>query len=136
MSKNGPDLFISPYPKLPLFGTYCPKINMIHDVLDLTHPAYKRRIKALFDGYRLRRALRLADLTWYVSSWSLEETRRYAGFTGNNPRVRYNGLNDTFTQTKANNEETILAKHQLKPGYALVLGNGLPHKNLVSRNIN
>jgi glycosyltransferase involved in cell wall biosynthesis len=130
LSKDGMRLFISPYPKLPLFGTHCRTINMIHDVLDLTHPAYRRRIKALFDGYRLKKALRMADLTWYVSSWSLEETKRYAGLTGNNARVRYNGVDDAFTLNRRNNEERILAKYQLKPGYVLALGNGLPHKNL------
>lgn len=130
LSKDEIRLFISPYPKLPLFGTYCPKINMIHDVLDLTHPAYKRRIKVLFDGYRLKKALRAADLSWYVSSWSLEETRRYAGFIGENPKVRYNGIDDSFTPTRKENEDKILEKYQLKPGYVLALGNGLPHKNL------
>jgi glycosyltransferase involved in cell wall biosynthesis len=130
LSKDGMKLFISPYPKLPLFGVHCRTVNMIHDVLDLTHPAYRRRIKALFDGYRLKKALRSADLTWYVSSWSLEETNRYAGFTGNDARVRYNGLDDTFTPNKGKNEEETLDKYQLKPGYVLSLSNGLPHKNL------
>jgi glycosyltransferase involved in cell wall biosynthesis len=130
LSKDKIKLFISPYPKFPLFGVYCPKINMIHDVLDLTHPAYKKRIKALFDGYRLRKALRAADCTWYVSSWSLEETRKYAGFVGENPKVRYNGIDESFTPTKKENEDKILDKYQLRPGYVLVLGNGLPHKNL------
>lgn len=130
LCKDRIKLLISPYPKLPLFYVHCLTINMIHDVLDLTHPAYRRRVKALFDGYRLKKALRKADLTWYVSSWSLEETRRYAGFTGNNARVRYNGLDDAFTSNKGDNEEKILEKYQLKPGYLLALGNGLPHKNL------
>jgi len=130
MTKLDTSLFISPYPKLPLFGTYCPTINTIHDVLDLTHPAYKRRIKVLVDGYRLKRALRKADLTWYVSEWSLEETKRYAGFTGHNPKVRYNGIDEIFTPKKNKNEEKILMKYRLKPGYILVVGNGLPHKNL------
>ena len=68
LSKDGIKLFLSPYPKLPFFGIHCPSLNMIHDVLDLTHPAYRRRIKVLFDGYRLKRALIKADLTWYVLS--------------------------------------------------------------------
>ena len=130
LSKDGIKLFLSPYPKLPFFGIHCPSLNMIHDVLDLTHPAYRRRIKVLFDGYRLKRALRQADLTWYVSSWSLDETKRFADFTGNNPKVRFNGVDETFTPKRAQNEEEILAKYQLKPGYILAVGNGLPHKNL------
>jgi glycosyltransferase involved in cell wall biosynthesis len=130
LSKDGIRLFLSPYPKLPFFGIHCPSLNIIHDVLDLTHPAYRRRIKVLFDAYRLKRALKKADLTWYVSSWSLDETRRFAGFAGNNPKVRFNGIDERFTPTKGQNEEEILVKHQLKPGYILAVGNGLPHKNL------
>ena len=130
LTRDGIRLFISPYPKLPLFGTHCLTVNMIHDVLDLTHPAYRRRIKAFFDGYRLKRALRKADLTWYVSSWSLKETRRYAGFIGKNPKVRHNGIDEKFAPKKEQNEEKSLKKYQLEPGYVLVVGNGLPHKNL------
>jgi glycosyltransferase involved in cell wall biosynthesis len=130
LSKDGIKLFLSPYPKLPLFGVHCPSINMIHDVLDLTHPAYKGRIKVLFDGYRLKRALRKADLTWYVSSWSFDETKRFAGFAGNDPRVRFNGIDESFTPTRGENEGEILAKYQLSSGYILAVGNGLPHKNL------
>lgn len=131
LSKDGIKLFIRPYPKLPLlFELHCLAINMIHDVLDLTHPAYRKRIKAFFDAYRLKKALKRADLTWYVSSWSLEETNRYAASTGNNAKVKHNGLDDTFTPNKGKNDEETLAKHQLKPGYVLALGNGLPHKNL------
>jgi glycosyltransferase involved in cell wall biosynthesis len=130
MTKHAHSLFISPYPKLPLFGTHCPAINMVHDVLDLTHPAYRRRIKVLFDAYRLKSALQKANLTWYVSSWSLRETERYAGFTGNNPRIRYNGIEGTFSPYKGKNEKKVLMKYGLEPGYVLVIGNGLPHKNL------
>ena len=43
ITKQGFDLFISPYPKLPLFGCYCPAVNTIHDILDITHPAYRGR---------------------------------------------------------------------------------------------
>ena len=130
LSREGINLFLSPYPKLPFFGIHCLSINMIHDVLDLTHPAYRRRIKVVFDGYRLKRALRQADLTWYVSSWSLDETKRFAGFTGNNPKVRFNGIDETFTPKGAQNEEEIFAKYRLEPGFILAVGNGLPHKNL------
>lgn len=130
LSKDAIRLFLSPYPKLPFFGIHCPSLNMIHDVLDLTHPAYRKRIKVLFDGYRLKRALKKADLTWYVSSWSLDETKRFAGFTGNNPKVRFNGIDERFTPTRGQNEEETLLKYQLKPDYILAVGNGLPHKNL------
>ena len=129
-SNQGFSLFISPYPKLPLFGCHCSAVHTIHDVLDLTHPTYKRRFKIFFDKFRLRTALRKASLTWYDSSWSQEETKKYAGFVGKNPRVRYPALDEKFKVKEQKNEDNILNQYELKPGYILVIGNGLPHKNL------
>jgi hypothetical protein len=85
-TKNGADLFISPYPKLPLFGVHCLSVNMVHDVFDLTHPAYRRRVKIYFDKFRLKAALNKADLTWYMSHWSMHETQKLVGFAGRNPQ--------------------------------------------------
>jgi glycosyltransferase involved in cell wall biosynthesis len=130
LTKNGVSVFISPYPKLPFFGCHCGAIHTVHDVLDLTHPAYRKRHKVLFDGFRLRMALRKADLTWYDSIWSKEETRKYAGYAGENAKVRYPGVNKIFNPERQKNEDDVLKKYRLKPGYILVLGNGLPHKNL------
>jgi glycosyltransferase involved in cell wall biosynthesis len=130
LTKGDVDLFISPYPKLPLFGCFCPALHMIHDVLDLTHPAYRRRVKALFDGFRLKRALRRADMTWYPSSWSLRETEAYAGAVGRNPKVRFLGIEDAFRPMRDGRMDETPRKDRLHPGYVLVLGNGLPHKNL------
>jgi len=128
--KKDCQLFISPYPKLPLFGCDCLTVHTVHDVLDVTHPAYKKRLKAYLDKLRLKKALRRADLTWYDSSWSREETEKLTGFSGNNPRVRYLGIDEAFTPKKEENEEHILEYYGLQPGYILILGNGLPHKNL------
>ena len=85
LAKEGVAFLLSPYPKLPLFGSYCPAINTIHDVLDLTHPAYKKRVRTFFDRFRLKLALRKASLTWYDSRWSLRETEKCVGFVGKNP---------------------------------------------------
>ena len=124
-------VFISPYPKLPLFGCDCLAVNIVHDVLDLTHPAYEKRFKTHFDKLRLRKALKRADLTWYDSLWSMEETKKnLAGLSGKNPRVRYLAVDERFTPEREQNEEHILKKYDLQPGYILILGNGLPHKNL------
>jgi glycosyltransferase involved in cell wall biosynthesis len=130
LTKGDVSLFISPYPKLPLFGCFCPALHMIHDVLDLTHPAYRRRVKALFDGFRLKRALRRADMTWYPSLWSLRETEAYAGNVGRNPKVRFFGIEDAFRPMGDGRMDETPRKDRLPPGYVLVLGNGLPHKNL------
>lgn len=124
------DLFISPYPKLPVFGCSCRAVNMVHDVLDLTYPAYKRRIKTVFDRYRLKQGLIRADLTWFVSEWSRQETEKLVGTCGSNPRVRYNGIDARFQPGMEEFMDDIIAGYGLSPGYILVIGNGKPHKNL------
>ena len=130
LSKQDFSLFISPYPKLPLFGCQCDAVHTIHDVLDLTHPAYKRRFKVIFDRFRLKMALKKASLTWFDSSWSLEETKKYVGTVGRNPRVRFPGLDEKLKEKEQRMEEDVLKKYGLGPGYVLSVGNGLPHKNL------
>jgi glycosyltransferase involved in cell wall biosynthesis len=130
LSKQEFNAYISPYPKLPLFGCHCIAVHTVHDVLDLTHPAYRKRFKLFFDIFRLKTALKKADLTWYDSSWSMEETKRLAGFAGKNPRVRYLGIDKRFNPLGAQDKNGILRKYDLKAGYILVVGNGLPHKNL------
>ena len=124
------DIFLSPYPKLPLFGCGCPTIHIIHDILDLTHPAYKRRFRVLFDRLRLRQALRKAALSWYDSFWSLQQTKQHIGLSGRNPRVRYPAISDSFHPETQPRDNKLIKKHNLEPGYILTLGNGLPHKNL------
>ena len=130
LSKQDFSLLISPYPKLPLFGCYCTSVHIIHDILDLTHPAYRKRIKSIFDSFRLRMALRNADLSWYDSFWSLNETKKYTGLTGNNPKVRYPGIDEKFNPSISLDNGNIFRRYGLEPGYILVVGNGLPHKNL------
>lgn len=130
LTGNNVDLFISPYPKLPLFGCHARAAHIIHDILDLTHPAYKKRLKVFFDGWRLKRALKRADLTWYDSLWSQKETRNYAGTIGKRPRVRYPGIDASFSPEKAVEDNAVLKKYGLEPGYILSVGNGRPHKNL------
>lgn len=131
MTRGGYAAFISPYRKLPLFGCHCPSVHTLHDVLDLTNPLYRWSLKTLLDIHRLRQALRRADLTWYDSRWSLQETERLVKTSGGNPRVRPLGVDERFTETAGPVDLAVLEKYGLRPGaYVLVVGNGLPHKNL------
>ncbi|MBN1273896.1 MAG: glycosyltransferase family 4 protein [Candidatus Aminicenantes bacterium] len=129
LSKQEFQVYISPYPKLSLFGIHCPAVHTVHDVLDLTHPAYRKRLKTFIDTRRLKKALKKASLTWFDSRYSLKETQKYAGYSGANPRVRYPGLDMKFSSRRTKTDGEILNKFNLKPGYILVIGNGLPHKN-------
>jgi len=124
------DLYISPYPKLPLFGVHCPAIHIIHDVLDLTHPLYKTRFKTVFDRYRLKKALHRADITWYDSSWSMSETQNHFGRCGRNPKVRHPGIDEAFQPQEHMDDQRILKEYGLEARFILALGNGMPHKNL------
>jgi len=130
ISRQGFKLFISPYPKLPLFGSHCKSINTIHDVLDLTHEAYKNRPGVLFDKFRLKSAIKSASLTWYDSSWSQKETSQLTGLSGKNPRVRYPGVDELFSTRNKVDHQNILKKYKLESGYILICGNGKSHKNL------
>ena len=130
LSKQDFSLFISPYPKLPLFGLHCKAVHTIHDILDLTYPVYRKRFRVILDRFRLKMALKRASLTWYDSSWSMEETRKFVGFAGKKPRVRYPGLDEKLKEEGLRDEGHILGKYGLQPGYILAVGNGLPHKNL------
>ncbi len=130
LSRKGATLFISPYPKLPLFGTFCPSINTVHDVLDLTHPAYRKRSKVVFDTFRIKAALKRADVTWFDSESSLRAAEELLGMVGRKPRVRYPGISEAFNPGHPETEEAILNKYNLEKGYILTVGNGLPHKNL------
>ena len=130
LTRNNIDLFISPYPKLPLFGCHSKSAHIIHDILDVTHPAYKKRLRAPFDAWRLRNALKRADLTWYDSEWSRKETLKFVGSVGKTPRVRYPAIGDAFSPEKSVEDAPALKNYGLNPGYVLVIGNGLSHKNL------
>ena len=130
LCRQGTTLLVSPYPKLPLFNCDILSINTVHDVHDLTHFAYKNKLKRVFDSFRIKQALRKACLTWYVCSWSLKETKKLIGSAGWNPRVRYNGIDARFVPDENGKGKIILAKYGLKRDYILVLGNGLPHKNI------
>lgn len=125
----GHDVFLSPYPKLPLFGVRCRAVHIIHDVHNITHGAYAGTLRARFDRLRLGRALRRADMTWYDSEYSRAQTEALAGTDGRDARVRHPGLGSFSCATRPG-DEADLARLGLAPGYVLALGNGLPHKNL------
>ncbi len=130
LTRRRADLFVSPYPKLPLFGCRCPAIHIVHDVLDLTHPPYRKRLRKHFDLVRLKMALRSSNLTWYDSDWSLQEAIALTGWGGRNPKVRYPAVEERFKPDDGADDRPILQRLGLTPGYILCIGNGLPHKNL------
>ena len=131
LTRQGFSLFISPYPKIPIFSKSCCKaINTIHDVFYISLPIYRKNFKTFFDRIRLRAALNCAATTWYVSSWSLKETEKLVGHSGTNPKIRYNGIENRFFKKITEQQNISKEKYKLEGDYILVLGNGRPHKNI------
>jgi len=113
------DLLLSPYPKLPPFA-FCPMVHTVHDVLYLTHPAYRGRLWRRAGGLlRLKHAASIASLSWFDSRASLEACRAL-GVRPRNARVRHLAIDARF----APDGEAVPI------GRFLFVGNGLPHKNL------
>lgn len=130
LTRKGFDLFISPYPKLPFWGVHCPAVHTVHDVLDLSFSCYEKKFKTVVDRQRLKWALGKSALTWYDSQWSRRETEAQTGIAGQNPRVRHLALDQRFSEKASPEDGTVLKKHGLEKDYILLVGNGLPHKNL------
>ena len=129
-SRTGFDLLVSPYPKLPLFGVGCLSIHTVHDVIDLDERNCNRVFRRSFDRWRLKNALHYASLTWYVSSWSQQQTQNLFGTAGRAPRIRPNGIADIFKKPVDPADASIRSIYGLDVGYVLSLSNGKPHKNL------
>lgn len=123
-------VYLSPYPKLPPFMRGVVAVNIVHDVLNITHSKYKRSLHARYALARLYHGLLRADMTWYDSRASLDEAQRLTGRTGRDARVRHLGIGRMFTPEAHPADAEWLKKLGLEAGYVLVLGNGKPHKNL------
>jgi len=118
---RGYQLFLSPYPKLPWRQLPCPAIHTVHDVLYLSHPAYKgSRLRVWAAKARLARSLKHATLTWFDSEASLGACRTLFGYVPN-AMVHHLAV-DVMFQPQISGESD--------DPYFLFVGNGLPHKNL------
>lgn len=115
-------LFLSPYPKLPLSGLYCPAIHTVHDIFYLTHEAYRGNgLQCWLDKTRLQMALKRSALTWFDSSETEHECRQMFSIDGET-RVRYPAIEASFTRSGA----CVAGVGD----FFLYVGNGLPHKNV------
>jgi glycosyltransferase involved in cell wall biosynthesis len=115
------DLYISPYPKLPLLSLYCPMIHTVHDVFYLTHGTYRRkRLRTMVAKWRLNRSLSRATLTWFVSAESKRACEDLVGPV-EHAAIRYSPVESGFSPVSP--ESSSLE-------YFLCVGNGMPHKNV------
>ncbi len=119
---RGHDLFVSPYPKLPLRRLPCPAVHTVHDVFYLTHPLYRKNVLRSFVGKQiLRRSLKLAALSWFVSESSHAACEVLFG-KAPETRIRHLPVDAIFIP------DMNIAP--ARPPFFLYVGNGLPHKNV------
>ncbi len=118
---QGFDVFLSPYPKLPLRRLPCSSIHAIHDVFYLTHPAYQgNRLRRLAGLWRLKQAVSSASLTWFDSKVSQDETENLVGDIAHDVAIRFPAIEASFRPDR----------RVKKKDFFLFVGNGLPHKNV------
>jgi len=118
---EGSDLFLSPYPKLPVRNMPCPCVHTIHDVFYLTHPAYQgNRLRRTAALWRLKHAVSKADLTWFDSLTSKHETQGLTGEINHTSHIRFPSIEASFKPDR----------RIKKKDFFLFVGNGLPHKNV------
>ncbi|MFC1536433.1 glycosyltransferase family 4 protein [Pseudomonadota bacterium] len=121
---KGQDLFVSPYPKLPLLKLPCPAIHTVHDVYYLTHPACrKHRLRTMISSWVLRRSISNAVHTWFTSKASQEACEILLGTKVECAEVYYSPVKSCFIPSSQ-------IKAEQEPAYFLCVGNGGRHKNV------
>jgi len=117
------DLFLSPYPKLPLLHLPCPAVHTVHDVFYLTHPTYrKNRLRTMIARWLLRRSISRAALTWFVSQTSQQACETLVG-VAQHAAVRYSPVEPGFFPP---DEMNMIQE----PAFFLCVSNGMSHKNV------
>lgn len=127
LSRDGADVFLSPYYKRPLTAP-CPVVVTVHDLFFIGYPGRRRR---LYDATMTRLArlyARGADAIVADSEHSRRAIVARLGIDAARITVIPVGLGPEFrsaTPSRAQRE-----RYGLGPRYVLYVGNFLPHKNL------
>ncbi|MFC1542422.1 glycosyltransferase family 4 protein [Pseudomonadota bacterium] len=117
------DLFLSPYPKLPLRRLYCSTLHTVHDVFYLTHSTNRSNwLRTMVARWLLKRSTANASLTWFVSRASQQACEALVGPTEHSA-VRYSPIEACFSPGDSEQEESTSDNF-------LCVGNGMPHKNV------
>jgi alpha-1,3-rhamnosyl/mannosyltransferase len=127
LRRDGADVFLSPYYKLPLAAP-CPTVVTIHDLFFIGYPG---RPRPLYDA-TMRRLARLyarrASAIVADSEHSRREIVTRLGLPAERITVIPVGLGPEFAPTALSPAQR--ARYGLDERYVLYVGNFLPHKNL------
>lgn len=130
LRREGVELYHAPHYVLPL-GLRCPAVVTVHDLIHLRFPEHRRPLERRYARWMLRRAVRLARRLLTVSQTTADELTGRLGAPPERIDVIPNGVDDRFRrELSATDITATLARHDLRPGYLLFVGNPKPHKNL------
>jgi len=127
LRRDGADVFLSPYYKLPLAAP-CPTVVTIHDLFFIGYPG---RPRPLYDATMTRLArlyARRASAIVADSEHSRREIVARLGLPAERITVIPVALAPEFTPTALSAAQR--ARYGLEERYVLYVGNFLPHKNL------
>ena len=128
----GVDVFFSPYLKVPLW-TQVPCINMIHDVIPITWPAYQkpwsvRYRRSIFRFWAFR-----AHRTLTVSQYAKDSLVRELALEPDRIVVTPTRISDRFfVQPSAAEVLAVRDAYDLPERFCLYVGSVAPHKNVRS----
>lgn len=132
LRRAGVDVFFSPYPKVPLW-TQVPCINMIHDVIPITWPAYQkpwslRYRRSIFRFWAFR-----ARCTITVSQYAKDSLVRELALEPDRIVVTPARISDRFfVQPSAVEVLAVRDAYDLPERFCLYVGSVAPHKNVRS----
>ena len=124
------DLFHAPHYVLP-FALPCPAVVTVHDLIHLRFPEHHGRLALAYARWMIGRAVRQARRVLTVSESTAADLEREFGAPREKLVVAPNGVDERFRRDLS--EAAVgatLARHELRPGYLLFVGNPKPHKNL------
>ena len=124
------DLFHAPHYVLPL-ALPCPAVVTVHDLIHLRFPEHRGRLELAYARWMIGRAVRRARRLLTVSESTAADLEREFGAPRERIAVVPNGVDERFRREPSDAAVgATLARHDLRPGYLLFVGNPKPHKNL------
>lgn len=108
-----------------------PLVVTIHDIIHLLHPQMARKAGAwLYARVMLKLAVKKAKRIIVVSEKTKEDILERLGADPEKIRVIHPGISSDFSPSSPNDSAATLARHGLKKGFILFVGDVRPHKNV------
>lgn len=124
-----PRLYHSPYYLMP-YGTPCPSIVTVHDLIPLLYPQYFTALQRLVFGMAMRLAVGRARWIIADSESTARDLRARLHARTDRVVVIHLGVDATMQPAPAERIETMRARYGLAESYVLYVGSNKPHKNL------